>query len=64
MIHKEPVMNDHHNIPVKSHNADEAVPHCKQRYNAADTKHANGAASRSEERRVGKECRSRWSPYH
>src|SRR6266850_6432337 len=24
----------------------------------------NGWASRSEERRVGKECRSRWSPYH
>ena len=26
----------------------------------------NGAAKhrRSEERRVGKECRSRWSPYH
>ena len=23
-----------------------------------------GFASRSEERRVGKECRSRWSPYH
>ena len=23
-----------------------------------------GASSRSEERRVGKECRSRWSPYH
>ena len=23
-----------------------------------------GAAKRSEERRVGKECRSRWSPYH
>ena len=22
------------------------------------------ARSRSEERRVGKECRSRWSPYH
>ena len=21
-------------------------------------------AARSEERRVGKECRSRWSPYH
>src|SRR5687767_15848555 len=33
-------------------------------------KAANGSASRSvnggrsEERRVGKECRSRWSPYH
>ena len=23
-----------------------------------------GLAERSEERRVGKECRSRWSPYH
>ena len=23
-----------------------------------------GFANRSEERRVGKECRSRWSPYH
>ena len=23
-----------------------------------------GSVSRSEERRVGKECRSRWSPYH
>src|SRR5256885_11922707 len=23
-----------------------------------------GLADRSEERRVGKECRSRWSPYH
>src|SRR6185312_10840098 len=23
-----------------------------------------GASIRSEERRVGKECRSRWSPYH
>ena len=25
---------------------------------------AQGDVSRSEERRVGKECRSRWSPYH
>ena len=24
----------------------------------------SGIAERSEERRVGKECRSRWSPYH
>src|SRR3712207_6768439 len=24
----------------------------------------NGGGYRSEERRVGKECRSRWSPYH
>ena len=25
---------------------------------------AEAIAERSEERRVGKECRSRWSPYH
>jgi len=25
---------------------------------------AQTASGRSEERRVGKECRSRWSPYH
>src|SRR2546426_3922206 len=25
---------------------------------------AHSSTSRSEERRVGKECRSRWSPYH
>src|SRR5256885_8621574 len=24
----------------------------------------HGSSNRSEERRVGKECRSRWSPYH
>ena len=28
------------------------------------TKNALESNPRSEERRVGKECRSRWSPYH
>ena len=28
------------------------------------SKHDKRALARSEERRVGKECRSRWSPYH
>ena len=27
-------------------------------------RNASGKTTRSEERRVGKECRSRWSPYH
>ena len=33
---------------------------------STNTIHTTGenAARRSEERRVGKECRSRWSPYH
>ena len=29
-----------------------------------DEERAKDALTRSEERRVGKECRSRWSPYH
>ena len=29
-----------------------------------DADAADGIKRRSEERRVGKECRSRWSPYH
>ena len=28
------------------------------------TRSVIGLLARSEERRVGKECRSRWSPYH
>src|SRR5260370_35693372 len=31
---------------------------------ALDRVHTTAEAHRSEERRVGKECRSRWSPYH
>ena len=31
---------------------------------ACETLVTTGMAVRSEERRVGKECRSRWSPYH
>ena len=30
----------------------------------ANIKLAEADGKRSEERRVGKECRSRWSPYH
>src|SRR2546427_757651 len=30
----------------------------------AELRRREGVALRSEERRVGKECRSRWSPYH
>ena len=29
-----------------------------------ETTSNGGIGKRSEERRVGKECRSRWSPYH
>ena len=36
----------------------------KQEYVSDIRKEVIGFANRSEERRVGKECRSRWSPYH
>ena len=32
--------------------------------NSDNIREAQKKSSRSEERRVGKECRSRWSPYH
>ena len=32
--------------------------------NEAQLSHFKRILERSEERRVGKECRSRWSPYH
>ena len=35
-----------------------------QRKDMEDSQHKRGLKVRSEERRVGKECRSRWSPYH
>ena len=35
----------------------------KYTFSASD-QHGYSIGARSEERRVGKECRSRWSPYH
>src|SRR5207253_6975807 len=37
------------------------IPICETKKEMSAT---NGSLRRSEERRVGKECRSRWSPYH
>src|SRR2546421_5870438 len=33
-------------------------------HDRAHERHSDADVQRSEERRVGKECRSRWSPYH
>ena len=49
-------------IPVIAFNSvDEAIPLCKA---LMDGGLPAAEVTRSEERRVGKECRSRWSPYH
>src|SRR5438876_7777281 len=41
-----------------------ASPHSGHRSALSVRTEPSAAALRSEERRVGKECRSRWSPYH
>src|SRR6266540_5808149 len=41
-----------------------AIPTVRTTMGATDPADAAPGSSRSEERRVGKECRSRWSPYH
>ena len=61
-------------LPVPKHKFSDLY-HCFCGYEACQPFHSYGPAvrpnyvihyiiSRSEERRVGKECRSRWSPYH
>ena len=44
----------------------ELIAQAAREHGAADVRYVPDKAesSRSEERRVGKECRSRWSPYH
>src|ERR1019366_1450861 len=63
-------------LPDKIVEAIERTPKPLVRHHAAQTRHAQSEnqqhdrdrdrdlEQRSEERRVGKECRSRWSPYH
>ena len=43
-----------------NHNTDAILIECDGKFGMVDS----GEDNRSEERRVGKECRSRWSPYH
>ena len=41
-----------------------AVQEVEDPFKGKVVKEVNNGFPRSEERRVGKECRSRWSPYH
>ena len=41
-----------------------AIANAKERYGVSEDALKISEIYRSEERRVGKECRSRWSPYH
>ena len=52
-ISENEVYSRHDNIPLRDSSEDTLIVPAK-----------NNTENRSEERRVGKECRSRWSPYH
>src|SRR3989454_9411722 len=59
-------------LPISTPGRGREVPHGSSPARRAYTARASAnsrrvalrSAGRSEERRVGKECRSRWSPYH
>ena len=51
-------------IPAFYASYDEAGQVSGERTRALARHLVNKGVKRSEERRVGKECRSRWSPYH
>ena len=56
-------------LEASNNDIDEAIDYLRKKgiskaAKKADRIAAEGLSTRSEERRVGKECRSRWSPYH
>ena len=52
-------------IIARAHNLQAIIDGCKNnQINARVSVVISNNGNRSEERRVGKECRSRWSPYH
>ena len=63
---KEELLDRFGEIPVPVHNLLRIALIRSQahRLYITELKGKNGEIKRSEERRVGKECRSRWSPYH
>ena len=66
LYYKYGTMNSGKTIEILkvAHNYEEQGKSVVIMTSAIDTRDGFGVAERSEERRVGKECRSRWSPYH
>ena len=50
--------------PLTKEEIEETIFYCKHDVDCTEKLIDIRKSSRSEERRVGKECRSRWSPYH
>ena len=58
------VLNDTHYKNINLDNSDEYCNSNVKEVFGKNNNSQNNFRSRSEECRVGKECRSRWSPYH
>src|SRR3989442_13237119 len=60
------VLQPHHVEPLNVMWLEDLITGDYSPYNLADVYRdlTQSTSTRSEERRVGKECRSRWSPYH
>src|SRR2546427_5536408 len=66
-----PICDPHHHLwdlrpgrVAQRYLLDEVLEDAGAGHNVVSTVFIECGAMRSEERRVGKECRSRWSPYH
>ena len=61
----EMLENAGHEVVLRHHDPEEISSGSLKEFDAVVIRSATKLnAERSEERRVGKECRSRWSPYH
>ena len=63
ILHHNDLYYNHDNPEITDYEYDQLMIHLK----AMEKEHPDWITKdspRSEERRVGKECRSRWSPYH
>ena len=63
-LNKKGAESDLKALQAKAKSTAQQIAAVDKQLGGAQTKRNALADSRSEERRVGKECRSRWSPYH
>ena len=60
-----PAVSHREALDTMREHGQEVVDYVQESFGSASNNPAGSwTAERSEERRVGKECRSRWSPYH